>query len=75
MSTLLNSNRPQKRLPSHRTLGCPMVRGKATWCRRLCSPHKGLGVCGRLAPHAMKDRRQKAIARQKEQEARAQGEG
>jgi len=51
-------------------IGCPMVRGKATWCRGLCSPVKGRGTCGRQAPHAMRSQIQRAIARYKAQQER-----
>ncbi len=43
---------------------CPHFRNQAGWCRRMCVPMAGTGTCGRLAPHAMKDRIQRAIARQ-----------
>jgi hypothetical protein len=39
-----------------------MVGNQASWCRMLCEPIGNLGVCGRLAPHSMKDRTQQAIA-------------
>ncbi len=49
-------------LRDHELLRCPHVRYQATWCRRMCVPIDGLGTCGRLAPHGMKDRIQRAIA-------------
>jgi len=48
-------------------MGCPLDRNRATWCRGLCKPLHGLGVCGRLAPHALRGRTQRAIARLKQQ--------
>jgi len=48
---------------------CPMVRYRASWCRGLCTPIKGLGTCGLLAPHAMKGRTQRAIANHKKRRA------
>lgn len=50
-------------------MGCPMVRGKATWCRGLCQPQHGKGTCGRPAPHAMRGKTQRAIARYKRLQA------
>lgn len=44
------------------TLGCPMLRNQPCWCRGLCAPIDGHGICGRLAPHAMRGRTQVAIA-------------
>jgi hypothetical protein len=49
-------------LRDHELLRCPHLRYQATWCRRMCVPIEGMGTCGRLAPHAMKDRIQRAIA-------------
>jgi len=44
---------------------------QASWCRNLCVPIEGHGLCGRLAPHAMgKDRTQVAIARYQDRAAR-----
>jgi hypothetical protein len=59
---LLNPSPRRKLLRTYTTLGCPMAHGRATWCRGLCEPIDGYGVCGRLAPHAMKGRTQLAIA-------------
>lgn len=53
-----------------------MVGHQASWCRGLCRPLDGRGICGRLAPHAMLDRTQLAILRYKERQAAApQGAG
>ena len=41
---------------------CPLNGHQVSWCRGLCTPVDGLGVCGRLAPHAMVGRTQAAIA-------------
>lgn len=45
--------------------GCPMVRYRAAWCMSLCEPIRGIGTCGRLAPHAMLGKTQKAILQYK----------
>jgi hypothetical protein len=55
--------RRSRGLRRHSTLGCPMVRNRASWCMKLCVPVDGHGACGRLAPHNMMGRTQKAIAR------------
>jgi hypothetical protein len=53
-----------------------MVGHQASWCRGLCRPLDGHGICGRLAPHAMLDRTQRAILRYKlAQEAARQASG
>lgn len=44
------------------TLSCPLNGHQVSWCRQLCVPIAEHGVCGRLAPHAMKGRTQLAIA-------------
>ena len=44
------------------TLSCPLNGHQVSWCRGLCTPVDGHGVCGRLAPHAMVGRTQAAIA-------------
>ena len=53
-------------------LRCPHVRYQATWCRRMCVPVEGMGQCGRMAPHGMKDKIQRAIARRLAEEAARQ---
>lgn len=66
--------KPPVRAPLRReftTLGCPMIHNKASWCRGLCQPYQGRGVCGRLAPHAMRSQIQRAIARHKAERAEA----
>jgi hypothetical protein len=45
---------------------------QVSWCRGLCTPVDGHGLCGRIAPHAMIGRTQAAIAAYKaEREAEA----
>ena len=48
-----------------------MVRYRAAWCRYLCDPIQGRGSCGRLAPHAMLGKTQKAILRHKKRASQA----
>ena len=53
---------------------CPMVRYRAAWCRGLCEPSGGIGSCGRLAPHSMLGRTQKAILAHKKRKSKAETE-
>ncbi len=43
------------------TLNCPFNGHQVTWCRHLCEPFEGLGMCGRTATHDMLGRTQIAI--------------
>lgn len=47
-------------VPRHSSIVCT-VSGVVSICRGLCEPIDGIGTCGRLAPHAMMGRTQKAI--------------
>jgi hypothetical protein len=63
---LVKARRANKRLiRKYTVLRCPMVGHQASWCRQLCKPTQGKGVCGRTATHYMKDKFQVAIARYK----------
>ena len=66
---LLRKIRTRRPVPPYRTLPCPMVGHQASWCRGLCRPVQGHGVCGRPAPHAMIGRTQVAIARYQARQA------
>jgi hypothetical protein len=64
-----NVNRPllrrranPRRLPPYTVLRCFMTGHQVSWCRGLCKPLDGYGLCGRLAPHAMVGKTQRAIA-------------
>jgi len=57
--------RRRRRPPQYTVLRCPMVGHQASWCRGLCIPLDGHGVCGRPATHEMMGRTQQAIARYK----------
>ena len=57
---------------TYTTIRCPMVGHQASWCRHLCVPMEGRGVCGRPATHYMKSKWQQAIADYK---ARCEGQG
>jgi hypothetical protein len=49
-------------LRAYTTLRCPFNGHQVSWCRGLCEPINNHGHCGRLAPHLMIDRTQRAIA-------------
>ena len=71
---LLKHRRRAKRLRLNTTLRCPQNGYQASWCRGLCLPIDGRGVCGRDAPHALgPGRTQRAIAAQQERAARDAG--
>ncbi|MBI4878553.1 MAG: hypothetical protein HY812_02695 [Planctomycetes bacterium] len=64
MATLLlrlRRRRASRRLPPYRTLRCRMVGHQVTWCRRLCTPVAGRGICGRPALHGLLGKTQLAI--------------
>jgi hypothetical protein len=42
-------------------VGCPLTHNRSSWCNRFCVPVGGLGACGRIAPHALRGRTQRAI--------------
>lgn len=56
------ARRLRGKLRPYTVLRCPMVGHQAGWCRGLCEPIGPFGLCGREAPHLMKDRTQRAIA-------------
>jgi hypothetical protein len=58
------AQRTPRRLPMHAqtVVRCPKNGHQVSWCRGLCEPVEGRGLCGRDAPHAMVGRTQLAIA-------------
>jgi len=54
--------RPRVALRPYTTLPCPYNGFQVSFCRGLCAPIAGVGSCGRLAPHALHGRTQRAIA-------------
>ncbi|MHC4140723.1 MAG: hypothetical protein ACYSUF_02190 [Planctomycetota bacterium] len=42
-------------------VGCPLTKNRSAWCYRLCAPEAGRGLCGRIAPHALRGRTDLAI--------------
>ena len=55
-------DRPHTAFRSYTVIRCPYNGHQASFCRGLCEPVEGHGHCGRIAPHAMVDRYQAAIA-------------
>ena len=49
--------------PTQRTVHCRATSGLTKWCFGMCKPVQGYGFCGRPAPHALRGRTQRAIAR------------
>ena len=56
------NDKPRKELQPFRVIRCPANGLQVSWCRGLCQPMDGIGMCGRRAPHALIDRTQRAIA-------------
>ncbi|MEW6364890.1 MAG: hypothetical protein AB1714_09650 [Acidobacteriota bacterium] len=44
-----------------RPSGCVKSRNRSQKCLSLCAPQNGTGECGRIAPHALEGRTDKAI--------------
>jgi len=58
----MNRVKTIKGLKAHTYLGCAVTRNKTAWCYRICPPdEKGIGRCGRIAPHSLKSAIQLAI--------------
>ncbi len=55
--------RTRTRVPDYTFLGCPLTKSRTAWCHHLCTPTRGIGACGRIAPHALTGRTQEAILR------------
>jgi hypothetical protein len=68
---LLNDVDKKRKVPLFRVLRCPMVGHQASWCRMLCRPIDGTGLCGRRAPHFLRSKTQIAIERFKERRRRS----
>lgn len=62
MGLLKTRKHRSKLLRTHTALRCVVAGHQVTWCRSLCQPIHGHGLCGRPAPHALKGRTQAAIA-------------
>jgi len=63
---LINHNRIKKGLVTDKHTGCPLTHNHSQWCFNLCDASKGgKGYCGRISPHGVTGRTQKAIERYK----------
>ena len=62
MSLLRPKRSRRKPMREYTVLHCVAARNQVGWCRGLCSPVDGHGPCGRVAPHALVGRTQRAIA-------------
>ena len=52
--------RMKKRIP-YNVWGCPKTKNRSPWCHAWCTPQRGVGACGRIAPHALMGITQQAI--------------
>ena len=60
-----------KGLKHHTYLGCSITRNKTAWCYRICPPdEKGIGQCGRIAPHSLKSAIQIGIEKHNQNKSR-----
>lgn len=68
--------RKRTRVPDYTFLGCPLTKSRTAWCHGVCAPVRGIGPCGRVAPHALVGRTQEAILRHRHRRVEAPfGEG
>jgi len=56
------AGRKRSRLRAYTVLRCPLNGHQVSFCRGLCAPVDGRGICGRAAAHSMMGRHQAAIA-------------
>jgi hypothetical protein len=66
--------RKKRRLRSYNTIRCPLAGHQVGWCRGLCTPVEEQGLCGRIAPHGLQGRTQRAIASYQSRRAAAEEE-
>jgi len=55
-----------RRLKPYTVLRCPLNGFQVGFCRELCTPINGRGLCGRFATHGMLGKTQRAILRYKQ---------
>lgn len=53
--------RPRVLPRAQSVLRCPVNGHQISWCRGLCTPIAGIGLCGRPAPHLLVGKTQAAI--------------
>lgn len=55
-----------KKLSDRKEWGCPRTKNRSNWCHAWCVPTQdGSGDCGRVAPHGLLGRTQRAILNHK----------
>jgi len=64
--------RERRKVPEYTVLGCPLTKSHSLWCHGFCVPKKGIGLCGRVAPHTVTGKTQIAIMKHKIKEQAAQ---
>lgn len=64
--------RERRKVPEYTVLGCPLTKSHSLWCHGFCVPKKGIGLCGRVAPHMVTGKTQIAIMKHKIKEQAAQ---
>ena len=70
MGTIKLKKRAKRPPRPYTTLRCVAAGHQVTFCRGLCRPIEGRGLCGRPAPHDLKGRTQLAIASYKARQER-----
>ena len=68
------TKRKKRGLRAYTVVRCPMNGQQVGWCRGLCEPVEGRGLCGRVAPHGIQGRTQLAIAAQRARRKAPSGE-
>jgi hypothetical protein len=63
MGILKKKKLRRRRLRLHGALRCALNGHQVSWCRGLCEPIAGRGLCGREAPHTLRGKTQIAIER------------
>ncbi len=62
MSTITLKPRSERKTPAwRREWGCPRTKNRTPWCFGTCTPKKGVGECGRIAPHGLLGRTDLAL--------------
>ena len=66
--------RGERGLRRYTVVRCPLAGHQVGWCRGLCEPTGERGLCGRVAPHRLQGRTQRAIAAYQERRRSAPGD-
>ncbi len=68
----LKKEKSTDEIPWRREWGCPMTKNRSSWCFGMCVPQDGKGDCGRIAPHSLIGRTERAIIRYRARKAEEQ---